>query len=263
MKINVKWSRKDIETIKNLWSKHQGSSNQKWISRLNLRYPWKRPTDATIWDTRVTCILSSVQPAGPRSSIATLFGAIGSTNFPVGLSQIVRASDPLSFLCKTLRERGFRAWDRRANMIWDNYQRFVKMKRCTIIEASASDLISVRAGRSASSGDDLLRRERGAAAKIMWDKKLKVAGMGPKQSRHLLKQVGLGSETVVIDSRLMRFLWSVLESPDEAGPYQLTEEHTYRMVENWFRILARHVGIAPIQLETLLWEVYTYNKSVS
>lgn len=260
MRINAEWSQKDIETVKQLWTKHGQSNNQQWVCRFNLTYPWNRPSDATIWDTKVACVVSSVQPSGPNSSLAALFDTIGTTDFPLGLAQIAEASDPVAFISNTLRERGFRFGNRRASMIWANHERFVTSERCTILEATSQELITTRSGQSMANGDELLRQERAAAKEMMWGKKAKIIGMGPKQSRHLLKQVGLGSESVVIDSRLMRFLWSVLESPDEAGPDKLNEEYTYRMVENWFRTLACQVGIAPIQLETLLWEVYVNKK---
>jgi thermostable 8-oxoguanine DNA glycosylase len=83
----------------------------------------------------------------------------------------------------------------------------------------------------------------------------KIAGIGPKQARHILKQIGLGRETMVLDSRLMNYLWSRGE-PSTSLPWVavLGDRPGFEMVEGWFIELARLAGITPVELDTLLWE---------
>jgi thermostable 8-oxoguanine DNA glycosylase len=166
------------------------------------------------------------------------------------------AADPVLHSQTFLRDNGFRMWEKRGRWIAANFARFVEGDRCLLLERTAPDLVRARAGTPLTPAE-MLEVER-RAVYALCEGQWKAAGVGPKQARHILKGVGLAAWTIPLDSRLMRFLWEVAESPDHALPWlpALGDEYTFRMVENWFCDLAAGVGITPVELDTLLWEAY-------
>ena len=257
MRVTVKWSKSDINYVKALAAKHSNTEYQKEIRTRNLSIPWRRPHDDEIWDLHVQCILTSQQASGPGSILARTFDGVPYGKSELSLNALLESKNRIERIRAFLRRNGFRMWERRSRWIRDNFERFAADGRCRILDECALPLIERRRSKKDLNRNDLIELERNAVMELAHGAN-KVNGMGPKQARHFLKQVGLSIYTIPVDVRLMHFLWDLLDTPDEAGPWTtaLGDEYTVRMIENWFGALSEDLGMTPVELDTLIWEVY-------
>lgn len=254
MRVSATWSPEDVAHVRALHKRLGTSTYQRRVNVLNLAATWSPPSADLLWDVYVACMLTTGTRSGAGGPVAALYGDSAVGDSPLGLRAVTSMRHRKDDIALVLRKFRVRFPERKAVFIASTYADYVQDGRCTILDYSAPELVSARTDPARADSATRLRLERQAAAAMAWGDN-SVAGIGPKQARHVLKQLGLARETIVLDSRLIAFL---RERGEEAkglpGQAVLGDRWGFEMVEDWFIELARAVGITPVELDTLLWE---------
>jgi thermostable 8-oxoguanine DNA glycosylase len=253
LRISCQWTESDIAAIKKLYETGHETDYMRRVKERNLAFPWSRPTDEDIWGWHLACMLTTGQRAGENGPVSKAFPSIG--NSEISISSLQKSDNIENSISSFLKKYGFRWAPKRTKAILQNFQKFVCEGSCSILERTCRDLAILRSRQVMPSRDEIMTAELAAISEISYGSE-KLHQFGPKQSRHLLKQIGLAIYTLPLDSRLMKFLWNHVEAQNEAKPWTpaLADEYSFRMIESWFADLADAVGITPVELDTLLWE---------
>ncbi len=222
MKIIVQWSETDLAKVRELLNRFGSSNYQQDIRSRNLAHPWVRPSDDAVWDAHVQCMLTSMRRSSLDGPVNRVFGRLGCGESDVSIPQLQTTMNRAEHAQRFLRDNGFRMWQRRGRWIADNFARFMEGGRCLILDRACGELMEARTGTQPSAAEIVAVERR--AVYSLCQGRWKVAGLGPKQARHFLKNIGLGVWTIPLDSRLMRFLWERSELPDDSLPSRIRSD---------------------------------------
>jgi len=217
---------------------------------------WNRPDEEAVWRAILRCQCTSMQRSGEGSPVWRFFAGDPAPCDQLSLVRLRELNDVHGYTQGVLERARLRFHRNIAGQIAKNLDRF-DGEEGLVMDDALSELATPAGFREPDVGARLAL-ERTAAWNLLYSRSpQKVAGFGPKQSRHFLKSLGLARWTLPIDSRLLNGIYPLLfQGADELGWFStssMSDEGAYRMAENLFVRVAQDLGVTTVELDSVLW----------
>lgn len=242
MKLILEIEKRDIEEIQSLYQKQ---SQHKFVQdRIikNLSHNVSEVSKEDFWGSLIMCLLTTQQRSG-EDSLVTKF--LNLRPNPLSLEVCCLQDNLKEYTFNELtKAKGIRRTNNIAQEIEINYE-YLQKTNWEIID-EVNRLVNV--------DDKLLERQ--IAVKVQ--EKLK--GIGPKQSRNLLQDLGLTKYETPIDSRIVKWL-NEFGFPIPLSATALQDKPYYNYVSDIIYDICEEVKIKPCVLDAVIFSIYEKNVS--
>lgn len=237
MRIWIEHTRQDVEQVRRLVARpeHQQRINRRradWATQPN------EITDTTLWYSMIACLVTSQQRSGEGSHVEAF---LARDPLPVNLSVCRQAQHVGEFVARTLSAAGLRFGPRIGEFCRMNLAAFSP----TRIDPALCSLRDLLANHTPAKERATARLFQKDAAHGLW-------GLGPKQSRNLLLNLGLMRHELPLDSRVAK--WMRANLSDEGSrlvlsPAALMDEDYYSFVVDGVQRLCEEAGVLPSEFD--------------
>lgn len=227
MKLSWTVTEADALKLRRVVDQHKKSDLVRERFKRNIRRHQLPLTRTSFWHSLILCLLTTQQRSGPESSVYRL---LNQRPFPLRYRACLESKGPGAFVARELRRHG---GIRRADTIGRE-------------AAENLDLLRSREGGAVLRLLRLLGRRRTAraerkAAHLLADT---FKGLGPKQSRNLLQNMGLTRYEIPIDSRIVKWL-NDYGFPVHLSAAGLADPHYYEFILDGVQMLCRRARVYP------------------
>lgn len=195
-----------------------------------------------IWETMISCLLSTQQRSGPESFVTKFIAAKA---FPLKYTDCLNQKDCSKYIKDVISNfKGLR----RANTIGkesDHNLKWLEKEGWAILLPKFEDLDQ----------NNSPEKERVIANLVA--KHLK--GFGPKQSRNLLQSLGLTKYEIPIDSRIVKWL-NNFGFPLKLNATALSDKAYYEFVSDVFQVLCDKANIYPCLMDAAIFTSFDKGK---
>jgi hypothetical protein len=233
MRVWIEHSERDVERVRALVTRPE---LQRRIE--NRRADWAtcpdEITDAGLWHAMIACLVTSQQRSGPGSLVEAFLSL---DPLPISLEACRQAEDVAVFVAQALAAARLRFGPKIGKFCQRNLSVFGEHRVALALD-SLRDLLA----------DPTPARERATARLFQNDAAHGLFGVGPKQSRNLLLNLGLMRHELPLDSRVSKWM---RENLSEAGSRlvlsstALLDEDYYSFVLDAVQRLCDDVGVLP------------------
>jgi hypothetical protein len=238
--VDLLWqvSEADIATVRNLLTAEQEHPRVKDRFDRNPRYPKPEITRSYFWKVLVSMRATTMAAAGEGSAIER-FEAL--RPFPLSLERVQEepASAREQLIHRVLREHrvGTHPMKIASDLTW-NFARLEEDSWPTVLENCNSLLLPSEPSVERGVADFLASGLR---------------GIGPKQSRNILQELGLTRFEIPIDSRVTRWLNDCKVIPFTVTAGALSDRDYYHFILDAIQRLCSECGIYPCVLDASIF----------
>jgi hypothetical protein len=235
MELIWKISDSDISRVRDFISAAQGTPFVQERVKRNLGQTKPRISREAFWHALVGCLLTTQQKSGPDGAVARFLLV---RPFPFSY-EVCRSKQGLGpCVTQSLSEfRGIRFTNKIGSELGKNMN---------ALEAGLWPQILERLNSLPS---DATEKHELPVADFLDDH---LAGLGPKQSRNLLQELGLTKYEVPIDSRFTKWL-NDFAFPIHLSAASLGDRHYYRFVSRGIQELCAAAGVFPCVLDAAIF----------
>jgi hypothetical protein len=235
MKITWHTEPEDIEKVRAFCESHRDDPFVRRRIERNLGETEQEISEEWFWQVMVGCLLTTQQRSGPSSPVSAFFNT---RPFPLRYELAVQQDDLEPHTKKVLTDfGGIRRFNKIASAVATNLDRLEAGLWSKTLETVN------RLDRHSSPAD-----EREAATFI--DDHFK--GFGPKQSRNLLKWLGLTKYEIPLDSRITKWL-NEFGFPVRLSAGALSDQNCYNFVSDGVQELCAQSNIYPCVLDAVIF----------
>ena len=238
MRVTFEITPSDVEVARACYSSH--ASNPFVVARLRRNVEGKRDpvSNETFWKTLTECLLTTQQRSGPESAVSRF---IRTTPYPLALSTCLGQVDLEPYVTSVLTQHGgVRRAPTIAQQLAQNLGKLTS-GHWSILLPLISQLDSPHSPAS----------ERSTAQRLAYE----LAGIGPKQSRNLLQNLGLSQYEIPIDSRVMKWMHTNLGFSLTSGAL-LADAQYFELVMDAFQELCRRAELLPCLLDAAIFVTF-------
>lgn len=242
MKIEWIISNNDIELIQEFVRSQSDKTFVKNRITLNLERPIPSLNKEIFWKSMVTCLLTTQQRSGPKSSVSIF---ANSEPFPLSYS-ICRFQDNLAeFVEGTITEFGGLRRGKSIGKEVNHNLNWLEREGWQEIEDYVESLLACRR-RSPKPGDKHVER---SAAYLAIDQ---LKGFGPKQSRNLWQDLGFTRYEIPIDSRITKW-FNRNGFPIKLSANALSDSNYYDFVMDGIQELCHRSEVLPCVVDAAIF----------
>jgi thermostable 8-oxoguanine DNA glycosylase len=236
MELTWNIEQRDVETVKQFFSKWSNDPLVKTRNQRNVASPRPIISKERVWRVLVGCLLTTQQRSGPGSPVKRI---LDTEPFLLSYNECVNNGRHLEQFAETTLSRfnGIRRSPTISRQIACNL---------TKLEDSLWSILINDLRVMTSSDDSLMERKLAHFVADTFD------GIGPKQSRNFLQWIGVTKFEIPIDSRITKWLnRNVLKFQLTAN--LLSDTVYYDMVSDGVQSLCERAGIYPCLLDAAIF----------
>jgi len=242
MEIIYKISINEVKQLKNFYNKWHKDPFVIRRYEKNILKKNGKTDKSQIWETMISCLLSTQQRSGPESFVTKFITA---KPFPLKYTNCLNQKDCSKYIAKIISSfKGLR----RANTIGkesDHNLKWLEKEGWAILLPKFKYLDQSNSPEN----------ERVTAKLVA--KHLK--GFGPKQSRNLLQSLGLTKYEIPIDSRIAKWL-NNFGFPVKLNATALSDKAYYEFVSDVFQALCHKADIYPCLMDAAIFTSFDKGK---
>jgi hypothetical protein len=241
MKLVWKVSEADARRVRQIVTEYRHSEPVRERINRNVRRHHKPLTRTSFWHSLMMSLLTTQQPSGPNSNVSRL---LNRRPFPLRYRRCLGAKQLARFVARELRRHGgIRRVDTIGREASENLRILRSREGATVIRR----LKSLSRRRTA-------RAER-EASHLLADTFL---GIGPKQSRNLLQDLGLTRYEIPIDSRIVKWL-NGHGFPVRLSATGLSDRYYYEFILDGVQKMCRRAGVLPCVFDAAVFNSFDAN----
>jgi hypothetical protein len=216
----------DEKSYRDFVSRYRGHNLVKARIARNVQHVDVAISKPRFWKALVGCLVTTQQRSGEGSHVSAF---LNSGDVLLDIEHCLKLGNISGVAEKTLKSHGLR---RTTNI--------AEEMNLALAELSPVRWREVHTQLSSIASHTNARRER-AVAKYMKDT---FKGIGPKQSRNLIQEMGLSKYEIPLDSRIVKVLNS-LNFPVPLSSKALADENYYCFIEDGIHLLLKRLDIYP------------------
>lgn len=239
--MKVKWQvdKRDAKKVRAFYRQYESDPFVQERKKRNVVNPPKLIRKAKFWEKMVGCLLSSQQRSGPGSAVDTF---VKQRPFPLPYNLCRDKGNVRSNCARAIRQFGrIRFGQRVSGFIEANFRYLENEDGWQKVIGKINELCRHR------------NRDRERETARLISKILK--GIGPKQSRNLLQELGVTQQETPLDSRITKWL-NKSGFPVHLNAKALLDESCYCFVLDGFQELCRASGILPCLMDAAIFISY-------
>lgn len=243
MKVLWKVSKRDIHKAKAFYNAHKHDLAVLDRIERNIKKVHPDFSKVIFWKSMVSCLLTTQQKSGPDSSVSKFRNT---RSFPLNYSKCKRSTNLKNLVEKTITKfGGIRRGKTIAEEVEHNF---------LWLENDGWRIIKGIVGELNKNHKDRTRRKsiERKAAEIISDN---LKGFGPKQSRHLLQDLGLTKYEIPIDSRITKWL-NDFGFPVILSAAALGDRNYYNFVLDGFQRFCEACDIYPCVMDAAIFSSF-------
>lgn len=228
----------DVQRLKDFYNENVDNDLVVWRREHNVERDFSRFSRDAFWKEMVVCLTTTQARSGPNSTVSRF---ARQKPFPLGYRDCRQRRNLASFAQRTLARGGIRRNVTIGKQIGENFRWLEKQGGWEEVKTATREIKARPTLESETEAADFI------------DSRLK--GIGPKQSRNLLQNLGLTKYEVPIDSRIVRWL-NDFGFPVELSATSLSDLGYYKFVSEGFRALCNASDIYPCMLDAAIWSSF-------
>lgn len=243
MKLLWQIENSDIQKVLEFYNEHKDNCLVKNRIERNVEGNIPDFSKEIFWHKMISCLLTTQQRSGPNSPVKRF---IYTKPFPLAYDKCKSRDNLKRFVEKTITDFGRIRW---GNKIGEEVKNnFLWLEK----EGGWGSIKNMFAELKANNSKKIEREWAEFLANKDSNRKKRLKGFGPKQSRNLLQSLGLTKYEIPIDSRIIKRL-KEFGFPIELSASALADKNYYNFILEGIQKICDAIGIYPCLLDAAIF----------